>query len=183
METASSEGPGALTEHPHDLEKASDNSIAEPRWEDQTGQQQQQRLTILVFRGDPIDAPQYRHTALFIENLNQEGAKTEHRLLEVVGSAGFFEPEEDPVRDPRSAAGFVGSVVVATIPVADPLDTRLREAIWSAPINNAEYSWNCQNWVGDSLISCAGAGLIPDADVDIAIDGMVNLVLQARDEA
>ncbi|GAP83274.1 hypothetical protein SAMD00023353_0402960 [Rosellinia necatrix] len=144
---------------------------------------QWQRLIILVFRGDPIDAPQYRHTSLFIEDLNQDGVATQHCVLEVVGSSGFFQRGEDAVRDPKEAATFVDSVVVATIPVASPSDTRLRDAIWFTTVNNAEYSWNCQNWVGDALNSCISAGLVLAKEVDWAIDTMVDLILQAPYEA
>ncbi|KAI0873742.1 hypothetical protein GGS24DRAFT_461862 [Hypoxylon argillaceum] len=104
--------------------------------------QEQQRLTIVIFRGDPIDAPQYRHTALLIEHLNQEGVRTDYRTLEVIGSAGIFEREENATCDPGKSATFVGSVAVATIPVTGSSSSRLRDVIWSTPINNSENSFS-----------------------------------------
>ncbi|KAJ8124563.1 hypothetical protein O1611_g9077 [Lasiodiplodia mahajangana] len=150
--------------------------------ENQQGQEQQ-RLSIVIFRGDPIDAPQYRHTALFIEHLDQEGTRTQHRVVEVVGSAGIFEREENVTSDPRKSPTFVGSVVVATISSTGSSDSRLRDVIWSTPINNSENSWNCQNWVGDALSLCIEDKLILSEESDRAIDGMVDFILQARDIA
>ncbi|KAI1160376.1 hypothetical protein F5B18DRAFT_514000 [Nemania serpens] len=149
----------------------------------QQQQQQQQSLAIVVFRGDPIDAPQYRHTALLIEQPDQDGTSTQHRVIEVLGTAGIFERGEDVTYDPRQSTSFVGSVPVATIPAAGPSDSLLRDVIWSTVIDNEDISWNSQNWVGDALYLCTGYKLISSEESDRAIDGMVDLVLQAQDEA
>ncbi|KAI1196885.1 hypothetical protein F5X97DRAFT_303784 [Nemania serpens] len=145
--------------------------------------QQQQSLVILVFRADPIDAPQYRHTALLIEQPDQDGSGTQNRVVEVIGTAGIFERSEEVICDPRQNTSFVGSVPVATIPVISPSDTRLRDVIWSTAIDNEDNSWNSQNWVGDALNLCVGYKLISSDESDRAIDGMVDLVLQAQDVA
>ncbi|KAI1437388.1 hypothetical protein GGR50DRAFT_692169 [Xylaria sp. CBS 124048] len=142
-----------------------------------------QRLAIIVLRGDPIDAPQYRHTALFIEHLNGSGRITQNRLMQAVGSTGMFERDEATDRDPMESEVFAGRVTVATIPVVSSSDTRLRDTIWSTPVNNMEYDWNCQHWVGDALSACAWAGLISTEEADEAIDGMTDLILQGQDSA
>jgi hypothetical protein len=141
------------------------------------------RLSIIVFSGDPIDAPQYRHTGLLIQHLSQEGTVKGQRFLEVVGAAGFFSPEETPDCDPMNDSLFVGMVVVATMPASGSSDSRLRAAIWSTTINNEEIDWNCQNWVGDALYSCTKAGLISKDETERAIDGMTDFILEAPDEA
>ncbi|KAI1822774.1 hypothetical protein F4861DRAFT_540703 [Xylaria intraflava] len=128
-----------------------EDSGAEKSEEDQ----ECQRLVIVVLRGDPIDAPQYRHTALFIEHLNRSGRTMRHRLIRAIGSTGMFERDETTDHDPVRNVTFAGSVTVATIAVTGESDTRLRDTIWSTPVNNVEYDWGCQHWVGDALIRAA----------------------------
>ncbi|KAI0534577.1 hypothetical protein GGR58DRAFT_482327 [Xylaria digitata] len=139
-----------------------------------------QRLDVIVFRGDPIDAPQYRHTELLIQHLSVDGTVLWRRYLHVAGAAGFFEREELEY-DPGSSELFVGLVPVATIPVSTSSDRRLRDAIWSTPVNNGDRSWNCQNYVGDALYSCTEAGLVSTEETENAIDGMTDLILEAPD--
>lgn len=91
--------------------------------------QRWQRLSVIVFRGDPIDAPQYRHTGLFIEHLKQDGTQTRQNSLHVVGSAGTFRRDENIDRDPTGSELFAGSVPFATIPATGSSDSRLRNAI------------------------------------------------------
>ncbi|KAI0902919.1 hypothetical protein F4823DRAFT_620562 [Ustulina deusta] len=140
---------------------------------------ERQRLEVIVFSGSPVDAPQYRHTGLLIQDLAQDNTTLKRRFLHVTGSAGVFAREEDS-RNPRKSELFVGAVYLATIRASG---SSLRNAIWSMPVNNADRSWNCQNYVGDALESCAREGLISEEQIDYAIDGMVDLVQQAREEA
>ncbi|GAW20521.1 hypothetical protein ANO14919_100270 [Xylariales sp. No.14919] len=139
-----------------------------------------QRLDVIVSRGDPIDAPQYRHTELLIQHLSQDGTVLWRRYLHVAGAAGFFEREELDY-DPTSSELFAGLVPVTTIAVSTSADRRLRDAIWSTPVNNADRSWNCQNYVGDALYSCTEAGLVSTEETENAIDGMTDLILEAPD--
>ncbi len=140
---------------------------------------ERQRLEVIVFSGSPVDAPQYRHTGLLIQDLAQDNTTLKRRFLHVTGSAGVFAREEDS-RNPRKSELFVGAVHLATIRASG---SSLRNAIWSTPVNNADRGWNCQNYVGDALESCAREGLISEEQIDYAIDGMVDLVQQAREEA
>ncbi|KAI3332794.1 hypothetical protein F4824DRAFT_282646 [Ustulina deusta] len=140
---------------------------------------ERQRLEVIVFSGSPVDAPQYRHTGLLIQDLAQDNTTLKRRFLHVTGSAGVFAREEDS-RNPRKSELFVGAVHLATIRASG---SSLRNAIWSTPVNNADLSWNCQNYVGDALESCAREGLISEEQIDYAIDGMVDLVQQAQEEA
>lgn len=94
----------------------------------------------------------------------------------------MFERDESSNFDPMSSDSFAGSVHVATIQATGSSDNRLRNAIWSTAVNNAEYDWNCQSYVGDALISCSNAGLISRGEVDQAIGGMVDITLEAMDE-
>lgn len=143
----------------------------------------QQRLSVIVSRGDPIDAPQYRHTGLYIEHVREDGLVTPWNFLDVQGSAGMFERYENLLRDPTRSDLFVARVHVADIPVTGPTDSRLRDVIWGTEVNNEEYDWNCQSWVGDALSSCVKAGLISSDECSMAIDRMADYILQAPDTA
>ncbi|KAI0198793.1 hypothetical protein F4808DRAFT_462375 [Astrocystis sublimbata] len=156
------------------------------------------RLSIIVFTGDPVDAPQFRHTGLLIHTLSTSTSTSgsvilQERYLQVQGSAGFFARDESVDADPAPASSelFAGLVPVATIPVpatvkhkngilAD-MRSRLRKTIWDTPVNNSENAWNCQSWVGDALYGCVRKGLVGREEVERAIDGMVDLILLARD--
>ncbi|KAI1757381.1 hypothetical protein F4782DRAFT_127366 [Xylaria castorea] len=138
-----------------------------------------QRLEIIVFSGSPVDAPQYRHTGLLIQDLARDNTILNRRYLNVIGTAGLFEREESS-RNPKKSALFIGAVHVATIRARG---LSLRNAIWSTPVNNADRSWNCQNYVGDALECCTREGLISEGQMDYGIDGMVDFVHQAQEEA
>ncbi|KAI1171097.1 hypothetical protein F4777DRAFT_72743 [Nemania sp. FL0916] len=142
---------------------------------------QSHRLDVIVFRGNPIDSPCCRHAGLLIEKMSHEGTMMQRRFLHVTGAAGFFLREEDIDRDPTKSEFFAGSVPVATIPASGPSDSRLRDAIWFTAINNAEMGWNCHNWVGDALYACTQAGLVSKDKTEKAIEGMTDLIVQARD--
>ncbi|KAI0436884.1 hypothetical protein F4803DRAFT_540656 [Xylaria telfairii] len=139
------------------------------------------RLSIIIFVGDPVDAPHYRRTGLLIQQLSPEATVIHQKYLQVIGTAGSFLRDESTDSDPTSSELLAGRVTVATIPVSGPSDNRLRDAIWSTAVNNDETDWNCQNWVGDALYSCTQAGLVSSDETEAAIDGMADLILQARD--
>ncbi|KAH8158363.1 hypothetical protein CIB48_g9880 [Xylaria polymorpha] len=139
------------------------------------------RLSIIIFVGDPVDAPHYRHTGLLIQHLSQEATVIHQKYLQLTGSAGCFLRDESTDPDPTSSKLLAGRVTVATIPASGPSDSRLRDAIWSTAVNIDETDWNSQNWVGDALYSCTQAGLVSSDETEAAIDGMADLILQARD--
>ncbi|KAI0406626.1 hypothetical protein F4802DRAFT_87726 [Xylaria palmicola] len=140
-----------------------------------------QHLAVIVFRGDLIDAPQFRHTGLLIQHLDQDRSVLRQWYMHVKGAVGFFQREECD-RDPTNSESFAGLVPVATIEVSGSRDNRLRDAIWCTPVSNGDCSWNCQNYVGDALYSCTRAGLISEDQTEKAIDGMTDIILEAPDE-
>lgn len=144
--------------------------------------QMRQCLSIIVFRGDPIDSYQYRHAGLSIQYQDQDGTVTGTNFLDVAGSAGIFERQENTDQNPANDQQFESEVHVATIPATGSSDSRLRDTIWWTPINNASYEWNCQSYVTNALHRCLKAGLILDTDVDSALDGMTDILLEAPDE-
>lgn len=50
------------------------------------------------------------------------------------------------------------------------------------PVNNREDGWNCQNFVGDMLNRLVDHGVITEAEKDLAIDFMTDVILQGVDQ-
>jgi hypothetical protein len=137
-----------------------------------------QTLSIVVYRGDPVDAQSTRHTSFFIE-FSDGGNLVSH----VTGGSGFFQLEEkwntSPPYESRHFERMI-PVVTAQTPTANNLN--IRNTIYSTPINNAERAWNCQTWIGDGLRRLQEAELIPATTATRAADQMVDVLMEAPDQ-
>ncbi|KAF7513872.1 hypothetical protein GJ744_006486 [Endocarpon pusillum] len=133
-------------------------------------------LSIVVYKGDPVDAMEYRHTALFAEF--SDGTNT---LLHITGESGFFAFDGRPNQVPVESQNFVKQIYVATIPgvTRDGFISTIR----TIPIDNQNRSWNCPHWVGDALNHIAAAGMITQEVASKVVLDMVDIVFEAKDEA
>ncbi|KAK6501680.1 hypothetical protein TWF481_009509 [Arthrobotrys musiformis] len=135
------------------------------------------RIYIAVFKGDPIDLTEYRHTAIVLEI---DGRET---MLHVKGGHGFFQYEEqtrmESVRLSRSLAPG-GLIHVANISSSDAND--FRSIVADTAVNNDERAWNCQNFVGDALKRVQSRHLITKEQYLGAVDEMVTIILEATDK-
>ncbi|KAJ6263963.1 hypothetical protein Dda_0100 [Drechslerella dactyloides] len=113
------------------------------------------RIYIAVFKGDPIDLTEYRHTAIVLEI---DGRET---MLHVTGGHGFFQYEEQTRRE--YADGF-------------------RSIVANTDVNNGERAWNCQNFVGDALQRVQRHHLITEEEYLGAINQMTTIILEAIDQ-
>ncbi|KAL2376099.1 hypothetical protein RJ035_008117, partial [Blastomyces gilchristii] len=50
------------------------------------------------------------------------------------------------------------------------------------PVNNNLDDWNCQNWVGEALQRLVENNVISAEQISVALDGMVDLLLEGRDD-
>lgn len=139
-----------------------------------------QNLSIAVFKGDPIDAYIYRHVGLYIQTFRGD-VLVKRQFLETSGATGSFVKQDVPDCDPLQETGSCGHVQVATRPMTSEADSILRNTIWSTPLKNDDRSWNCQNWVGDALHRCVDAACLTRAQMEAALDGMVDILLEATD--
>lgn len=133
-------------------------------------------LSIIVYKGEPIDAPDYRHTALFLDTPGNESV-----LLHVVGGAGFFQPQIVAKDDPAASVKFVSKIEVAKI--HGQSKDSLQSTIMATPVKNTDRFWNCQHWVGDALLVLSKTGWISSAARKKAVDDMVDVIVDAPDES
>lgn len=137
-----------------------------------------QTLSIVIYKGKPIDSMKFWHTALFIEY--SEGRNV---LLHVTGAAVFFEFEErQDGRDVTTAPSFVSKVHVATLNAGQE-DLTLRNTIYNTLVNNSDNGWNCQVWIGDDLERVRVNMLLSADTIRAAADGMVDVLIDALEQS
>jgi hypothetical protein len=133
-------------------------------------------LSIIVYKGSPIDAPEYRHTALFLEFPD-----TTTLLVHVTGASGFFQPEVKPGENPTKSKGFIKKIHVGSI--QGQTKAVIESTIKVTPVNNSDRSWNCQHWVGDALKRLSDRQWITSDARSKAIDAMAEVISDAPDES
>lgn len=133
-------------------------------------------LSIIVYKGSPVDASEYRHTALLIEFSDSTSL-----LIHITGASGFFQGEVKENQDPSKSQKFVRKIPVAKIEgqSKDAIRTRIR----ATPIKNSDRSWNCQNWIGDALKTLSDQQWISKTARQTAINTMAEAVVDAPDES
>ncbi|KAL4966390.1 uncharacterized protein BDV14DRAFT_198848 [Aspergillus stella-maris] len=137
-----------------------------------------QKLFILIYKGDPLDYTEYRHTALYFHF-----ASGQRSILHVVGCPGLFRFAHNVDVDPASV-GILAKVVPVTEIATDIGKDSIVETVTRTPIRNGrlDLDWNCQNWVGDSLRRLVERGWIEDEVREKAIDRMADVCLEAGDD-
>ncbi|CAG7923725.1 unnamed protein product [Penicillium olsonii] len=141
-----------------------------PRLEHQLNMAQ---LSILVYKGVPVDFSQYRHTAL-----HTSWHETED-WFHVVGAHPFFQFQKDP-QNPISESP-IARIPVCAIPESVSKAT-FYLACMGTPVRNGsgDRDWNCQNWVGEALTELVKIGCVTEQDRVMAIGKMVEVILDAE---
>ncbi|KAJ5624534.1 hypothetical protein N7510_000843 [Penicillium lagena] len=146
-------------------------------------------LSILVYVASPLDFARYRHTALFFQFPEKEtGSEPDLKssLMEIVGSHGFFTFSERVNWDiPINSTELARIIPLSLLPqkATIPEIPKLRATVASTPIPaDGEQDWNCQNWVGDVLARLVAAEYLDSAERNRGLDGMVDAILEAKDE-
>ncbi|OQE17624.1 hypothetical protein PENSTE_c020G09916 [Penicillium steckii] len=136
------------------------------------------KVSILVFKGDPLDYTKYRHTALFFEFPNGSTC-----TMHVEGAAGFFEFKTIDNYNPERSRSLTNKLIVAVL--QDHIsEEAIRGVVSRTPVKNTrqDMDWNCQNWVGDALARMVNSGHLNAAQKASAIDRMTDACLDAVDE-
>ncbi|KAI9674494.1 MAG: hypothetical protein M1817_001832 [Caeruleum heppii] len=156
-------------------------------------------LSILIFRGEPLDLRSTRHSALYLSNdqsVTKGSASAcptalppcppgDALILHVTGGHGFFALQENSDIDPRRNEDFHCEIPVFSFPASGlkfDLAREVTDVIKRTPINNKERDWNCQTWVAEALGRCAEMGLITREGVDAAVDQMVDVLMEVPED-
>ncbi|OJJ75346.1 hypothetical protein ASPBRDRAFT_53262 [Aspergillus brasiliensis CBS 101740] len=136
------------------------------------------RLFILVYRGDPLDYSEYRHTALYVQFASQT-----RTILHILGTQGLYRYVEYPGADPMELGDLVRAVPVTDLSVSVE-EEAIRETVARTPVRNGylDLEWNCQHWVGDALARLVDKSWVTEAERADAIDKMTDACLEARDD-
>lgn len=136
-----------------------------------------QTPSIIVYRGNPIDALSTRHPAFFIEYSGGRNV-----LTHIPGAPGFFEHEEICKTAPPSGdEHFERSIPVAIFRTNNTESTILtvQNTIYEIPINNDGRGRNCQSWIGGGLEAFRNAGLISLDVAIVAADQLAEVLIEA----
>ncbi|CZT14240.1 uncharacterized protein RCC_00215 [Ramularia collo-cygni] len=132
-------------------------------------------LSIIVYKGSPLDYPQYRHTALWL----RFGDGSPPHLVHVVGPPGGFVFESGESDKPWETQGFAKMVEVGRLLVsATPVQTV--QALRRVPIVNSDREFNCQTWVEAALKTFKVAGHLSADSYERGVDGMVDAIDEAE---
>ncbi|KAI1203325.1 hypothetical protein F5X97DRAFT_341942 [Nemania serpens] len=128
---------------------------------------QTQTLWILIFKGRPRDLQSTRITELYIAFEDDEGTNITIRLQGAYPDFRIQEEWNQPL--PWMRPNFHRRLAVSTW---KDLGMRVRDAIWTTPVNNTELDYGCQSWVGDVVTVLQDANLITAEEGDNALNGM-----------
>lgn len=135
------------------------------------------RISIAVFKGDPVDCQRYRHTSLFFTFANQDPSVVIH----VVGPAGEFEFDTQDDYDSSQDQSLAKLVDVGLLSVQTSR-VQLIEILRTVPIVNQDHEFNCQTWVEAALKKFLNLGMLTDALHTQGVDEMVDVIAEAKDE-
>ncbi|PYH91122.1 hypothetical protein BO71DRAFT_56724 [Aspergillus ellipticus CBS 707.79] len=137
------------------------------------------RLFILVYKGDPLDYTEYRHTALYFQFAAQVRS-----VMHIIGTQGLYKFVEYLGADPMEIGDLVRVVPVTEISASVDEEEAIREAVSRTPVRNGylDLEWNCQHWVGDALGRLVERGWVTEAERAQAIDQMTDACLEAQDD-
>ena len=143
----------------------------------------QAHVSIIVYEGDPVDLMVYRHTLLWFTFIEEDDQHQQRFICHIKGTNPTYERE---MRDESNVPLMSSQSPTANIPVSRFKKPARREDITtlieSVPIHQLDREFNCQTWVDFALKSLRDEGYISGVDYDTAIDRMVDVISEARDE-
>jgi hypothetical protein len=134
-------------------------------------------LSILIFKGDPLDYQMYRHTSLCLHTDNSSSAL----IAEVVGPIGEFQFETRQLVNPHESPGLAKSVEVGQLITQITFD-QLVDVLRTLPVENSDREFNCQVWVESALRTLRDLGHLASDAYEKGVDGMVDAIAEAEDE-
>lgn len=103
-------------------------------------------ISILIFKGEPLDYQRYRHTSLHITFTDQQEPFVAH----AVGPPGEYEFQIREPYDSTEVQGIVRSVIVgdSLVPVGRE---QMIDILRAVPVRDWDVEFNCQIWVEAAL--------------------------------
>ncbi|KAI7364197.1 hypothetical protein KC354_g5885 [Hortaea werneckii] len=135
-------------------------------------------ISVVVYRGEPLDYPHYRHTALWIRFRDDESFPY---LAHIVGSPRDYKFETRQSEDPTRSLLFARLISVGWLS-ATWTPSVLEQLFPSIPINNRDIEFNCQTWVERALKLLRDSAALTPAEYDLGVNGMVDAIAEAEDE-
>ncbi|EME88610.1 uncharacterized protein MYCFIDRAFT_170196 [Pseudocercospora fijiensis CIRAD86] len=126
-------------------------------------------LSIVVWKGDPVDFPQYRHTALCFRFPDTLTPITIH----AIGPPGEYVYELQDSHDPALDHGIAGVVNVGMLSMLTT-NSRLDGILRAVPMENSNPEFNCQIWIEKALKSLQNHRLLTSEAYSKGVDGMMN---------
>ncbi|PGH28371.1 hypothetical protein GX50_08891 [[Emmonsia] crescens] len=134
-------------------------------------------IILHVFRGGDVmnDSKATRHASLFIRYPGSHMGT----LIHATNSQGPWRVEMRVDYNPATSINIVGSALVCHLPIHPDAVLRVLQQV---PIKN-ELEWNCQHWVGDALQAMVIHQLITLELRSVALDQMVDILIQRPADA
>lgn len=131
---------------------------------------------ISVYSDSAIDLHNFRHTTITFKFSNPTLTPL---TFDITGASGFFtlRVQENIATTSATLAGTyeIGQLL-------QPISTaELVAFVAQTPIDNASIEFNCQNWVESVVWRLRERGLVSEEMYEGAVDGMVEIMLEARD--
>lgn len=133
-------------------------------------------LSIVVYKGSPLDYSHYRHTALWIRYPDSSPAV----LVHVVGPRGDFLFESRESESPWETKRFAKVVEVGYL-TRSAASTEIMRALRAIPIRNHDREFDCQVWVESALKAFKDSGYLTEALYTSGVDGMIDAIAEAED--
>jgi len=134
-------------------------------------------ISILVFKGEPLDYQRYRHTSLHISFTDDQDPFVAH----AVGPPGEYEFQ---IREPYDSTELQG--IVRTVTVENSLASvdrgQMVEVLRAVPARNYDSEFNCQIWVEAALRRLRDMRLLGSEAYTEGVDGMIDAIAEAEDE-
>ncbi|KAF2136063.1 uncharacterized protein K452DRAFT_292716 [Aplosporella prunicola CBS 121167] len=134
-------------------------------------------VSIAVFKGDPVDYQIFRHTMLWFRFADQLPPVS----IDVMGPPQEFQFQVRENYDPSQSRDFAKEVSVGYLRVA-MTKPQLVNLISQTPLENSNPEFNCQVWVEAALKRLQAQNYISEDEYRAGVDGMVDAIMEARDE-
>lgn len=134
------------------------------------------QISIVIYIGHPVDAPQYRHAVLWFRFADHSPSLMAH----LVGNPGEFKFQCRPSFDPRRSNEFAKEVDMGDLEVAAKPSEIVELLRRVQIVQNSKSEFNCQTWVEYALRKLQEANYLMEAVCNQGLEGLVAAVAEAK---